>query len=145
MRIRRPLLLLLTFAISACATGPTGEDIENSLEAQLRSVAGAWTGSSPQLSLSFQLAESGSGQLTGTGTMTETGVTGSVPITVTGSYQRPQLVLVFTGMRRNSQQVRGDASGQYTSVGGVSTALVLTGVNGSNYSEQISILLQEVQ
>ena len=67
-----------------------------------------------------------------------------VPITVSGSYQRPNLVLVFTGMTRNGNAVRGDFSGQYTSVGGVSSALVLTGVGGSTYSEQVAMLMQEV-
>lgn len=144
MRRRTWLLALVAAVISGCSPSPTERDIESELERQLRSVAGAWTGMSPALTLSFQLAEGANGALTGTGTMREAAA-GSplVPITVSGSYQRPKLVLAFTGMRRNGQSVRGDLSGQYTSVGGVSSTLVLSGVDGRTYSEQISMLLQE--
>ena len=143
MRRRTCILVLLAAIISACSPSPTERDIESALEKQLKSVAGPWTGTSQPITLSFQLTQAANGQLTGSGTMQETGVAGSTPITVSGTYQRPTLTLVFTGMRRNGQTVRGDLTGQYTSVGGVSTTLALTGVNGSTYSEQIAILLQE--
>lgn len=144
MRGRTLLLVLVAAVASGCSTSPTERDIESALELQLRSAAGPWTGLSPALTLSFQLAEGANGALTGTGTMREAAA-GSplVPITVSGSYQRPNLVLVFTGMMRNGQSVRGNFSGQYTSVGGVSSTLMLSGVNGSTYSEQIAMLLQE--
>lgn len=143
MRPRTCILMLLAATVSACSPSPTGRDIESALERQLKSVAGPWTGTSQPISLSFELTQAANGQLTGTGTMQETGVAGSTPVVVSGSYQRPTLVLAFTGMRRAGHSVRGDLTGQYTSVGGVSANLVLTGVNGSTYSEQIPILLQE--
>ena len=142
MRPRTCILVLLA-TLAACSPSPTERDIESALERQLKSVAGPWIGTSQPISLSFELTQATNGQLTGSGTMQETGVAGSTPIIVSGSYQRPTLVLGFTGMRRNGHSVRGDVTGQYASVGGVSATLVLTGVNGSTYSEQIPILLQE--
>lgn len=143
MRRRTCILVFLAATISACSPSPTERDIESALERQLQSAAGPWTGTSQPISLSFQLTQATNGQLTGSGTMQETGVAGSTPITVSGSYQRPTLTLVFTGMRRDGQAVRGDVTGQYTSAGGVSATLRLSGVNGSTYSEDIPILLQE--
>lgn len=143
MRRRTCLLVLLAAIISACSPSPTERDIESALERQLKSAAGPWIGTSQPVSLSFELTQAANGQLTGSGTMQEAGVAGSTPIVVSGSYQRPTLVLGFTGMRRNGHSVRGDLTGQYTSAGGVSTTLVLSGVNGSTYAEEIQILLQE--
>lgn len=143
MRPRTFILLLLSATISACSPSPTEREIESALEKQLKSVAGPWVGTSQPISLTFELTQATNGQLTGSGSMQETGGSGPVPIVVSGSYQRPTLVLGFTGMQRNGHSVRGDLTGQYTSVGGVSTTLVLTGVNGSTYSEQIPVLLQE--
>lgn len=143
MRRRTCIPVLLAGIISACSPTPTERDIESALERQLKSVAGPWTGTSQPISLSFELTQAANGQLTGSGTMQETGVAGSTPVVVSGSYQRPTLVLGFTGMRRAGHSVRGDLTGQYTSAGGVATTLVLIGVNGSTYSEQIPILLQE--
>lgn len=143
MRPRTCILVLLAATIAACSPSPTERDIESALERQLKSVAGPWIGTSQPISLSFELTQATNGQLTGSGTMQESGVAGSTPIIVSGSYQRPTLVLGFTGMRRNGHSVRGDVTGQYASAGGVSATLVLTGVNGSTYSEQIPILLQE--
>ena len=139
------LLALLVGIASACAPSPTEDDIRSSLERQLRSVEGAWTGTSSTIALTFELAQAANGQLTGSGTLRETAAGSSpVPIVVSGSYQQPALVLRFTGMMRSGQAVRGDVNGQYTSAGGVSATLVLTGVDGSTYSEQMSVLLQEV-
>jgi hypothetical protein len=145
MRLRTSVLVLFAAALSGCAPSPTERDVESALEAQLRSAAGPWTGTSAKIVLSFQVTQAADGQLTGSGTMRETDIDGAVavPITVSGSYLRPNLVFGFTGMRRNGQAVRGDVSGQYTSVGGVSSTLILTGVNGSTYGEQLPILLQE--
>ena len=143
MRPRTCIVLLLAAMTAACSPSPTERDIESALERQLQSVAGPWTGTSQPVTLTFELTQAPNGQLAGSGTMQETGVVGSTPIVVSGSYQRPTLVLGFSGMRRNGHSVRGDLTGQYTSAGGVSTTLILTGVDGSAYSEQIPILLQE--
>ena len=143
---RRCLFVLVAALTTGCVTSPTEDEIDSLIEAQLRSAAGPWTGASQVLTLSFQVSEAPNGALTGSGTMSETSAAGTVqvPITVTGSYSRPNLTFAFMGMVRGGQPVRGDVSGQYTSVGGVSATLVLSGVNGSTYSEQVPVLLQEV-
>jgi hypothetical protein len=134
------LLVLLT---TSCGGGPTEQDIVDSLEAELRSVAGEWTGTSSgpnSLRLVFTLQEGGNGQLTGTGTMKEESAPAAVPIAVTGSYQRPVLTLAFSGMVYEAHQASGAAQGNYTTVGGISTTLKLT---GTGYTRDVVILLQE--
>lgn len=132
-------LLALTLAVGACG-GPTGEDIENELERQLRSVAGPWTGTSPTLTLDFQLQEGAGNAVSGSGTMKETAAAGTVPITITGTYQRPQLSLTFSGMTFEGRAVQGTFQGSYTTVGGISAPLQLT---ATGYSKAVTILLQE--
>lgn len=139
-RIASAAALLLVFA--GCG-GPTERDIEDSLEETLRSVAGEWVGVSagpPPLRLEFQLQEGSSGQVSGSGTMKEEGVTAAVPITVTGTFQRPVLSLTFSGMTYEGRSVQGTSAGNYTSAGGISTTLQLT---GAGYSRSLPILLQE--
>jgi hypothetical protein len=136
MRLSRLFCLLaLTLATAACG-GPTGEDIDNELEKQLQSVAGPWIGASQSLTLSFQLQEGAGGAVSGSGTMKET-----APITVTGTFQRPQLSLTFSGMTFEGRAVQGTFQGSYTTVGGISAPLQLTGAGG--YSKNVVILLQE--
>jgi len=132
-------LLALTLAIGACG-GPTGDDIENELESQLRSVAGPWTGTAATLTLNFQLQEGAGNAVSGSGTMTEATVDDAVPITVTGTYQRPQLSLTISGMTFEGHAVQGTFQGSYTTVGGISAPLHLT---GTGYSKDVTILLQE--
>jgi hypothetical protein len=139
MRISR-ILPLLALTLAAACLGPTGEDIENDLERQLRSVAGPWTGSSPTLTLDFQLQEGAGNAVSGTGTMKEAAAAGTVPITVTGTYQRPQLSLTFSGMTFEGRAVQGTFQGSYTTVGGISGPLQLT---ATGYSKSVTILLQE--
>jgi len=142
MRLSRLLCLLaLTLAAGACSLFPTGEDIENELEARLRSVAGPWTGASPSLTLSFQLQEGSGGAVSGSGTMKETAAASAVPITVTGTFQRPQLSLTFSGMAFEGRTgVQGTFQGSYTTVGGISGPLHLT---ATGYSKDVTILLLE--
>ena len=140
MRLPRLIrLLALTLAVGACG-GPTGEDIDNELESELRSVAGPWTGSSPTLTLDFQLQEGAGNAVSGSGTMKETAAPGTVPITVTGTFQRPQLSLTITGMTFEGRAVQGTFQGSYTTVGGISAPLHLT---ATGYSRDVTILLQE--
>jgi hypothetical protein len=141
MRLSRLFCLLaLTLAVGACG-GPTGEDIENELEEQLRSVSGAWIGAAPSLTLSFTLQEGAGGAVSGSGTMKETAAANAVPITVTGTYQRPQLSLTFSGMAFEGRTgVQGTFQGSYTTVGGISAPLQLT---ATGYSKNVVILLQE--
>src|SRR5918998_1818197 len=94
---RLSLLLALTLAAGACG-GPTEQDVENDLERQLRSVAGPWAGTSPTLTLDFQLQEGAGSAVSGSGTMREAAAAGTVPITVTGTFQRPLLSLTISGM-----------------------------------------------
>lgn len=132
-------LLVLALAAVACG-GPTGEDIDNELEQQLRSVAGPWAGISPALTLGFQLQEGPGNTVTGSGTMKESTAPGTVPITVTGTFQRPQLSLTISGMRFEGRTVQGTFQGSYTTVAGISGPLHLT---GTDYTRDITILLQE--
>jgi hypothetical protein len=137
------LLVLMTTACGGGGYGPTEQDINNSLEATLQSVAGDWTGVSNEpnvLRLDFTLQEGSNGQVSGTGTMNEANSASAVPITVTGTFQRPTLTLGFNGMVFESRQVTGTAQGTYTTVGGIATNLTLT---APGYSRDIAILLQE--
>lgn len=140
MRLPHPRwLLALTLAAAACA-GPTAEDIDNELERQIRSVAGPWAGSSPTLTLDFQLTEGAGTAVSGSGTMKEAAAPGTVPITVTGTFQRPQLSLTLNGMTYEGKAVQGTFAGSYTTVGGISGPLHLV---GTGYSKDVTILLQE--
>lgn len=139
MRFSRIIpLLVVTLAAGACL--PTGEDIENELEATLQSVAGPWSGTSPTLTLDFQLQQGAGSAVSGSGTMKEAAAANSVPITVTGTFQRPQLSLTFSGMTFEGRAVQGTFTGSYTTVGGLSAPLQLT---ATGYSKSVTILLQE--
>jgi hypothetical protein len=137
---------LLVLLNSSCGGGggwPSEEEINDSLEATLQSVAGDWTGISNApnvLRLDFTLQEGSNGQVSGTGTMSEANAANATPITVTGTFQRPTLTLTFNGMVFESRQVIGTAQGTYTTVGGIATNLTLT---APGYSREIPILLQE--
>jgi hypothetical protein len=123
--------------------GPTAQNIDNSLEEILRSASGDWIGigSAPNpIRLEFGLQQASDGQITGSGTMKEDNAPAAVPITVTGTYQRPVLTLAFDGMVYESQQVKGTAQGSYTTVGGIGTTLTLS---APGYTRDIAILLQE--
>ena len=133
------LLLALTLAAGACG-GPTGDDIDNELERQLRSVDGPWAGVSTELTLNFQLQQGAGNAVSGTGTMKETAASSSVPITVTGTFQRPQLSLTISGMTFAGRAVQGTFQGSYTTVGGISAPLQLT---APGFSRDVTILLQE--
>jgi hypothetical protein len=132
-------LIALALAVAACA-GPTQEDIENDLERQLRSVAGPWDGASPTLTLSFQLTAGAGNAVSGSGTMKEAAAPSTVPITVTGTFQRPQLSLTISGMTYEGHAVQGTFQGSYTTVGGISGPLHLA---GTGYAQDVTILLQE--
>jgi hypothetical protein len=139
MRFSRIIpLLVVTLAAGACL--PTGEDIEKEIEAALQSVAGPWSGTSPTLTLDFQLQQGSGNAVSGSGTMKETAAAGTVPITVTGTFQRPQLSLTFSGMTFEGRAVQGTFTGNYTTVGGINAPLQLT---ATGYSKSVTILLQE--
>lgn len=135
--------LMVVMSSSCGGGGPSAQDIDNSLEATLRSVAGGWTGlSNPPnaVRLEFQLQEGLNGQVSGTGTMKEDNAPASVPITVTGTFQRPVLTLAFDGIVYESHAVTAVAQGSYTTVGGIATTLKLT---APGYARDVPILLQE--
>jgi hypothetical protein len=137
---------LLAGVTISCGSGsytPTQQDIEDSLDATLQSVAGDWIGVSnvPDLvRLEFSLQEGPNGHVSGSGTMTEANAPASVPITVTGTFERPVLTLAFDGMEFESRQVTGTVQGAYTTVGGIATNLTLT---APGYVREVAILLQE--
>lgn len=140
---RTALAVLVVLFGASCNAGPTEQEIDDSLEATLRSVAGDWGGTSAgpnAIRLDFRLQEGSDGQVTGSGTMKEADAPASVPITVAGTFRRPTLSLTFAGMVYEGRSVQGAASGDYTSVGGVLTTLRLT---GTGYSGSVEILLQE--
>ncbi|HEY7769187.1 hypothetical protein [Longimicrobium sp.] len=139
MRFSR-IIPLLVIALAAGACLPTGEDIEKEIEAALSSVAGPWTGSSPTLTLDFQLQQGTGDAVSGSGTMKETAAAAAVPITVTGTFQRPQLSLTFSGMTFEGRAVQGTFAGKYTTVGGINGPLQL---RATGYSKDVTILLQE--
>lgn len=123
--------------------GPTEQDINNSLTETLRSVAGDWTGiaNAPNaITFEFKLQEGSAGQVTGTGSMKEQNAAAAVPITITGTFQRPVLTLAFNGMVVESRQVTGAVQGSYTTVGGIGTTLTLS---APGYTRELPILLQE--
>lgn len=106
-------------------------------------MAGDWTGivNGPNgVTLAFKLQEGANCQVSGTGIMKEENVPAPIPITVTGIYQRPVLTLTFTGMLYEGHQAAGTLQGDYTTVGGVSTIMTLT---GTGYTRNLSVLLQE--
>ncbi len=135
--------VLGSLLIGACGYGPTEEDINRGLEDILASVSGEWTGSSTgtnPVTLAFTLSQGGNGAVTGSGTLKETNAASSVPITISGSYQRPVLTLKFTGMVYEGRAVEGTFQGNYTTVGGVASSLQLT---APGYSKALQVLLQE--
>jgi hypothetical protein len=135
--------LVVLMSTSCGGGGPTEQDINNSLDATLRSVAGDWTGIANvpnSIRLDFKLVEGANGQVSGTGTMKEESAPSAVPITVTGTFQRPILTLTFDGIVYESHQVKGVAQGSYTTVGGIGTTLALT---APGYAREVPILLQE--
>lgn len=137
------LLALMTISCGGGGYGPTEQDINNSLEVTLQSVAGDWTGVSNEpnaIRLEFRLQEGTTGQVSGTGSMKEANASTAVPVTVSGTFQRPTLTLAFDGMVYESRQVKGTVQGPYTTVGGIATKLTLT---APGYSREISLLLQE--
>lgn len=137
------LFALITTSCGGGGYGPSEQDILNSLETTLQSVAGDWTGVSNvpnAIRLEFKLQEASDGQVSGAGTMTEANRPAAVPITVTGTFRRPTLTLAFDGMVFESRPVKGTAQGTYSTVGGIGTNLTLT---APGYSRDIAILLQE--
>ncbi len=135
--------VLASILLGACGYGPTEEDINRGLEDILASVNGTWTGSGTEtnpITLAFTLTQGGNGAVNGSGTMKETNAASSVPITISGSYQRPVLTLRFTGMVYEGKTVEGNFQGNYTTVGGVGNSLQLT---APGYSKALQVLLQE--
>ncbi|MDQ2890906.1 MAG: hypothetical protein M3R65_10220 [Gemmatimonadota bacterium] len=144
--ILRPLTLAVAFGV-ACSPLPTGNEIQSSLDAQLKSVQGNWVAIVPDQSftLSYQLSQASGGQVSGTGTMQERNAPSTTPVTVVGYYQRPDLTLTFGGMVMEGHHVRGDFHGQYTTVAGIGDTLVITGVGGDTYTKRTYVLLQASQ
>ena len=141
LRRLRLLLLSAAFVLEACVPGVTEADIERSINEELSSVSGDWTGIATGVSLAFTLTESTSGALVGTGTwQSASGATSQVPITLSGTYQRPVLTLAIEGIVHEGRSVRGAFRGSYSTIGGVSDTLVLT---GAGYERRLSVLLQE--
>ena len=65
----------------------------------------------------------------------------AVPITVAGTYNRPNLALTFTGMVYEGREVAGTFAAPYTSFAGVGGTLRLT---AESFARSLFVLLQEV-
>lgn len=142
MRIRHAALVLLGFFASACVPSVTGEDIENDIERELRSVEGPWSATSygsNELTLNFQLQKGSGNAITGSGMMKEASAPAPVPITITGTFSRPNLSLTFHGMTFEGHAVQGTFQGSYTSLG-LLEPLHLT---GTGYTRDIQMLMSE--
>lgn len=135
-------VLLLVFSAAACDPSPTEDDIERAIEQELSSVVGPWQGTSTGsnlLTLDFQLQAGAGTAISGSGTMKE-GNAASVPITITGTFSRPQLSLTISGMMFEGRAVQGTFQGSYTTVGGIIDVLHLT---ATGYTRDIQVLLTE--
>lgn len=145
--LRSAILSVCTFLLvcTASCASPTGEDIDKSLEETLRSVSGGWSGQSfgtNPITFQFTLQERSGGGVQGSGTMKEQQAATPVPITVSGTFQRPTLTLTFEGMVYEGRSVLGTLRSNYTTVAGVSDSLHLS---AQNYSKKLPVLLQEAQ
>ena len=143
---RSAVVVAFLCALPACV-GPSNiveesqEGYAAHVDAMTRSVAGQWHGVSVDLGLTFDLEQVGTA-VSGGGTMTEEGRTNDSRYTVSGTYQRPQLTLTFTGMVYQGRVVEGSFQGNYNSLGGCGGTLHL---KGTDYSKDIGLLLQEAQ
>ena len=141
--IRQIGVLGIVSLLSACdVTTPTMEgEFTRRTEDAVRSAAGPWVAVNPSITIRFSLTEAPNGQLQGTGRMRKPNVEGDVPITVSGTYNRPNLSLTFTGMVFDGHDVSGTFGPEvYNSFAGVSGTLTLT---GQNYARSLPLLLQE--
>ena len=139
----RALIVLLAVVVGVPACGlhtPTEQEINDSIEKELRAVDGSWMGTSAPLTLSFQLSQGAGNTVSGSGTMKETAAASPVPITITGTFQRPVLSLTISGMMFEGHAVQGTIQGSYTTIGGISAPLQLT---GAGYARDVTVLLSE--
>ena len=133
----RTLILVCSLSIlTACVPSPTGPEIEDVLrretEETLWSAAGPWSGlasGGPMVRFEFSLTERPDGQLQGTGTIREADAAAPVPVTVAGTYNRPNLSLTFTGMVYEGRAVVGTFVASYDSASGVNGTLRLSGAD----------------
>jgi hypothetical protein len=143
--VRRLIVLGAFAALSGCVspspTAPMEESFKRATEDAVRSVQGPWKGvaTGGVFRLEFSLAQAPDGRLQGTGTMREQ-TAAAVPITVSGTYNRPALSLTFSGMVYEGRDVVGTFAAAYTSFLGVSGTLRLS---GDNYERAVSFFLQE--
>ena len=145
--LRQILVVWGLFVLAACASplAPDGDSVTDSInrtiEETLRSAQGPWTGvvAGGSIWLEFSLTQAADGRLQGTGSMREAGA-GNVPISVSGTYNRPTLSLTFAGMVIGGREVSGTFAEAYTSSSGVFGPLRLT---AENYSGSLPLLLQE--
>jgi len=139
---RSAVVIAFLCALPACKGNPldTVPDLTAvKLDLKAGSVAGPWRGTSVDLTLAFDLQEAGTA-VSGGGSITENGVTNDSRYTVSGTYQRPQLTLAFTGMVYQGRTVEGRFQGNYDSSRGVRGTLHL---KGTDYSKDTDLLLQE--
>jgi hypothetical protein len=145
--LRQVILPGILLVLPACTpTGPTGPEIEDTLQRQTEdatwSVAGPWTGVAAGGAIRFQfsLTQAPEGQVQGTGTMREANAEADIPIRVSGTYNRPNLSLTFTGMVYEGREVSGTFAEAYMALAGVGGSLRLT---GEDYARSLFLLLQE--
>lgn len=126
------LSALLASTACVAPTWPSEADINNAItqadEEATRSVAGRWWGTAANgtIRLEFSLGQAADGSVQGAGTMRDTTADTTVPITVSGKYERPSLSLTFTGMRYEERAVEASFAGTYTPLTGTMGSLRLT-------------------
>jgi len=139
MKLLRMLAVLGLAFLPACLW-PTGDDVDDSIEEELRSVAGSWsgqtTGANP-VEINLQLTESGTA-VQGTGTTREQGGA-AVPVTVTGTFQRPSLSLTINGMAYQGRTVTASIQGSYSGVV-FSAPMQLT---ATGFAQTLTVILSE--
>jgi hypothetical protein len=146
--VRQIVVMCSLLALGACSfpVAPDGDAIADELNQAtgdaLRSAAGPWNGmvTGGSIRLVFSLTETTGGRLQGTGTMREAGAAASVPITVSGTYNRPNLSLTFTGIVFEGRDLSGTFAEVYSSFVGISGTLRLS---AENYARALPMLLQE--
>lgn len=139
----RNTALLAMLMLGACVppTGPTQDDIEEDLRQRTATMAGTWKGSSTGrdldlLTLQVTLTQTGT-SVRGAGAMGERGVAGTRPVTVSGTYYKPDAALTISGMQFEGRTVTGTIRA-VNFLGSLSDTLVLT---GEGYERKLPVYL----
>ena len=143
--VRIPYLMAM-LTLTACfpVTGNFDDaDLGNLFRAD-ETLAGGWRGFSEQPNyqlLTFELSLTQTGTaVTGSGVMQEKGRSGTLPVSVAGSYTQPRATLTIGGMQFEGRAVTGLL--RATNAGGMmEDTLVLT---GANYERKLVVFFRRL-